>query len=78
MLLIHLFLNSGSVECTFETFSCVYSEIIFTIISRFQKLIKGGLEEEREGWEIFQKFKSGGDDYSALESTGHMHFLRKR
>ena len=44
MLLINLFLNSGSVECTVEIFSCVYSEIMFTIISLFQKLIKGGLE----------------------------------
>ena len=44
MLLIHLFFNSGSAKCTFETFSCVYSEIMFTIISLFQKLIKGGLE----------------------------------
>ena len=27
----------------FETFSCVYSEIMLTIISFFQKLIKGGV-----------------------------------
>ena len=44
LLLIHFHMNSGSIECTFVTFSCVYSGIMFTIISFFQKLIKGGLE----------------------------------
>ena len=58
MLLIHLLLNSGSVECTLETFSCVYSEITSNIISFFQKLIKGGVG-----------IRAGGDDYSVLEST---------
>ena len=55
-----------------EIFSCVYSEIMFTIISFFQKLIKGGgVEKEREGWTIFQKLISGGgeDDYSVLKSN---------
>ena len=40
MLLIHALMNSsGCVECTS---SCIYSEIVFTIISFFPKLIKGG------------------------------------
>ena len=40
MLLIHLPTNSRAVECTSWDFSSVYSEIMFTIISFFQKLIK--------------------------------------
>ena len=69
MLLIQLFLNSGSVECTFKTFSCVYSEIMFTIISLFQKLIKG-VWNKSGGLENFPKInKRGGDDYSVLESN---------
>ena len=47
-----------------DTFSCVYSEITFNIISFFQNLIKGG-----GGVENFSKInKRGGDDYSVLES----------
>ena len=70
MLLIHLFLNSGSVECTFETFPCVYTEITSNIISIFQKLIKRGVGIRAGGWKIFQKLKSGGgDDYLVLEGT---------
>ena len=38
------------------------------IISFFQKLIKGGVGIRAGGWKIFQKFISGGDDYSVLES----------
>ena len=34
--------NFGSVNALLETFSCVCSEIVFTIISFFQKLISGG------------------------------------
>ena len=64
MLLIHILLNSGSVE----TFSCVYTEIMSNIISFFQKLIKGGWNKSG-GWKIFQKLISGGGgDYSVLES----------
>ena len=37
-------MNSDAVECTSWDFSCVYSEIMFIIISFFQKLIKGGLQ----------------------------------
>ena len=75
MLLIHLLLNSGSVECTSRDFSCVYSETIFTIISVFQKLIKG-VGIRAGGWKIFQKLISGGgDDYSVLESTPKRHAL---
>ena len=38
-----------------ETFSCVYSETIFTIISFFQKLIKGGVGIRAGGLENFSK-----------------------
>ena len=38
---IHLLLNSGSVECTFETFSCVYSEIVYYHFI-FPRINKGG------------------------------------
>ena len=51
-----------------ETFSCVYSETMLTIISFFQKLIKGWNKSEG-GWKVFQKLISGGDDYSVLESS---------
>ena len=37
-------LISGSVECFSLDFSCVCSEIMSSIISFFQKIIKGGLE----------------------------------
>ena len=45
---------------------------MLTIISFFQKLIKGGGVGIRAGggWKIFQKsISGGGDDYSVLEST---------
>ena len=54
------------------TLSCVYSEIVFTIISFFQKLIKGRGVRIRAGGglENFSKNnKRGGDDYSVLESS---------
>ena len=52
------------------TLSCVYSEIMFTIISFFQKLIKGGGWNKSGGLENISKInKRGGDDYSVLEST---------
>ena len=52
------------------TLSCVYSEIMFTIISFFQKLIiGGGVGIRAVGLENFSKInKGGGDDYSVLES----------
>ena len=51
-----------------ETFSCVHSETMLTIISFFQKLIKGGWNKSG-GLENFSKInKRGGDDYSVLES----------
>ena len=43
-LLIRAQMNSVLLNSHLETSSCVYSEIMFTIISFFQKLIKGGLE----------------------------------
>ena len=44
---------------------------MFTIISLFQKLIKGGVGIRAGGWKIFQRLTSGGgDDYSVLESKG--------
>ena len=53
---------------------------MFTIISFFQKLIKGGVGI-RAGWlESFSKInKRGGDDYSVLESNMKMRYkyLRK-
>ena len=53
----------------FDTFSYLYSEIMVTIISFFQKLIKEGVGIRAGGWRIFQKLLSGGkDDYSVLES----------
>ena len=68
ILLIHLLLSSVSVECTIATLSCVYSEIMFTIISFFQKLIKG-VGIRAGGWKIVRKLISGReDDYSVLES----------
>ena len=42
---------------------------MFTIISFFQKLIKGGVGIRVGGLKIFEKLTSGGDDYSVLEST---------
>ena len=61
MLLLHLFVNSGSVECALKTISCVYSEIMFTIISLFQKSIKGevGIRAGR-GLENFSKTNKWG------------------
>ena len=51
------------------TLSCVYSEILFTIISFFQKLLKGGVEiRAGGGLENFSKIDKRGDDYSVLES----------
>ena len=42
---------------------------LFTIISFFQKLIKGGVGIKAEGLENFSKInKRGGDNYSVLES----------
>ena len=43
-----------------ETFSCVYSEIMSSIISFFQKLIKGGWNKSEGGWKTFQKLISWG------------------
>ena len=54
MLLIHLLMNSGSLE----TFSCVYSEIMFNIISFFQKLIKGGVGIKARGGGVGKLFKN--------------------
>ena len=50
--------------------SCVYSEILFTIISFFQKLIKGDRNKSR-GVENFSKSISGGGtiiQYSRIQS----------
>ena len=49
---------------------CVYSEIMFTIISFFQKLMKvGGIKAGGADGKFFKKLISGrADDYSALES----------
>ena len=54
MLLIHLFRKE-----LLEISSCVYSDIMFTIISSFQKLIKGvGISVE--GLENFSKINRWG------------------
>ena len=55
------------------TLSCVYSEIMFTIISFFQILIKGGVGIRAGGLENFSKInkRGGGDDYLVLESKCH-------
>ena len=47
-----------------ETSSCVYSEIMFTAISFFQKLIKGGGWNKGGpgGWKIFLKLISRGGE----------------
>ena len=53
----------------FETFSGVYSEIMLTIISFFQKLIKEGVGIRARGVGKFSKLRSGGGgNYSVLES----------
>ena len=52
-----------------ETFSCVYSETMLTIISFFQKLIKGGVGIRAGGLENFSKINKRGDDYSVFESN---------
>ena len=75
MLLIHLLLNSGSVECTFETFSSVSSEITFSIISFFQKTNKRGVTiRAGGGLENFSKVISGGmiNRYSRVKLS---HFI---
>ena len=61
MLMIHLLMNSG-------TFSGVYSEIMFTIISLLQKLIKKGGWNKRGGLENFSKInKREGRLFGTLE-----------
>ena len=55
MLLIHLLLNPVLLNALFETFSCVYSEIMLTTISFFQKLIKRGAGIRAGGLENFSK-----------------------
>ena len=53
-----------------ETFSCVYSETMLTIISFFQKLIKGGGVGIRAGGlENVSKVNKRGEDYSVFESN---------
>ena len=54
-------------------FSCVYSEIMFIIISFFQKLIKGG-----GGWQIFQKLISGVGAICRYSRAGRLSRERKR
>ena len=57
-----------------ETFSCVYSETMLTIISPFQKLIKGGVGMRAGGLENFSKInKRGGRLFSTRE-----YLLKKR
>ena len=62
-----------------ETFSCIYSETMLTIISLFQKLINGGGWNKSGGrLENFSKInKRGGDDYSALESNRKIQLKEK-
>ena len=43
-----------------ETFSCVYSETMLTIISFFQKLIKEGVGIRAGGLENFSKINKRG------------------
>ena len=58
-----------------ETFSCVYSETMLTIISFFQKLIKGGVGiRVGGGLENFSKINKRGDDYLVLESKHRIIF----
>ena len=60
MLLIHLLMNSGSVECNSCDFflclcrNCVYYHFIFPKINKRGVGIKAG------GWKIFQKLTSRG------------------
>ena len=42
---------------------------MFTIISIFQKLIKGGVGIKVEGFKKNSKINKRGDDYSVLESS---------
>ena len=68
MLLIHLLLSSVSVECSScDSFLRLFRNYV-TIISFFQKLIKGGVGIRAGGLESFSKINKRGDDYSVLES----------
>ena len=63
MLLIHLLSSSVSVECiSCDSFlPCVYSEIMFTIISFVQKLINGSWNKSGGGGlENFSKISKRG------------------
>ena len=70
MLLIHLLLSSGSVECISTDFflllfrNYVYYHFIFPKIE-----IRAGLDQEWGGWKIFQTLINRGDHYSVVEST---------
>ena len=70
MLLIHLLLSSVSVECTScDSFLRLFRNYVFTIISFFQKLIKGGVGIRAGGLENFSKInkRGGGRLFGARE-----------
>ena len=68
MLQIHLFLNSGSVECIFET--CVFIQKLCLLSFHFSKINKRGVGIRVGGLENLSKInKRGGDDYSVLKSA---------
>ena len=68
MLLIHILLNSGFVECiSLDYFLRLFRNYVYYHFI-FPKINKRGVGI-RGGWKIFQKSKSrGGDDYLVLES----------
>ena len=69
MLLIHLLLSLGSVECTScDSFFHLFSNYVYYHFI-FPKISKSGFRIRAGGLKIFQKLISGGDDYLVLEGT---------
>ena len=74
MLLIHLLMNSSSVECTSQDFLLrLFSNYVYYHII-FPKIKKMRAEKKQEDWKIFQKLLRGeGNDYWVLESRHGTH-----